>query len=320
MDDSSLFQEMLFGEAVHEPNIEKLICAKEPIEAFHIINTYQPDIMLCNIELLLKNGMEYVYKLLKEIPIPVIAIASRHDLKHPVIQAGAVSFVYRPQTASQAELCTFVKMLLKLAVYHIHSKRNIQENTSIQQSSKVIAIGATRGGTEAIVSVLSAMPSNCPPVLIAHHAPLGDSAMFVERLKYSCSMLVKQAEHGDVLRPGLVLVAPASGHMTLTCVQEQFKVECIADDLYNEQVYKPSLDLLFHSVALTMEQHAIGILLNGNDHDGIEGLLQMRNAGAITFAQNEHGNSGTASDAYRRGAAGKLIPLERAAKEIYRAL
>jgi len=320
LDDSVVFRERLLKEAARVPNIEKIICTKDPLEALHNINKYSPDIMLCNIELLLiKNGMEHIHKLIRKVPIPVIAIAARQELKHSLIHAGAVSFVYRPKTTTQTELSTFVSMLIKLAVHHSHSKQYIQDNPLSQLSSKVIAIGATRGGTEAILSVLSALPSNCPPVLIAHHAPFGDSAMFVERLKYSCPMIIKEAAHGDLLRPGLALVAPASRHMTLTCKQEQYRVECVAGGL-DEQAYKPSLDLLFHSVAQTMERYAIGILLNGSEQDGVEGLLQMRKAGAVTFAQNEHGDDGTAIAAFRRGAAEKLISLDSAAKEILLAL
>lgn len=320
LDDSVVFRERLMKEAARDPNIETIICTKDPLEALYNINKYSPDIMLCNIELLLiKNGMEYIHKLIREIPIPVIAISTRQQLKHSLIRAGAVSFVYRLKSITKAEGSTFVSMLIKLAVYHSHSKQHIQESPLSQLSSKVIAIGATRGGTEAIVSVLSALPSNCPPVLIAHHAPFGDSAMFVERLKYSCSMMVKEAAHGDLLRPGLALVAPASRHMTLTCKQEQYRVECVAGGL-NEQAYKPSLDLLFHSVAQTMERYAIGILLNGSEQDGVEGLLQMRKAGAVTFAQSEQGDDETTATVLRRRAAEKLISLDSAAKEILLAL
>jgi len=320
LDDSVVFRERLLKEAARDPNIETIICTKDPLEALYNINKYSPDIMLCNIELLLiKNGMEYIHKLIREIPIPVIAISARQPLKHSLIRAGAVSFVYRPKSITKAEGSTFVSMLIKLAVYHSHTKQHIQESPLSQLSSKVIAIGATRGGTEAIVGVLSALPSNCPPVLIAHHAPFGDSAMFVERLKYSCSMMIKEAAHGDLLRPGLALVAPASRHMTLTCKQAQYRVECVAGGL-NEQAYKPSLDLLFHSVAQTMERYAIGILLNGSEQDGVEGLLQMRKAGAVTFAQSEQGDNETAAAVLRRRAAEKLISLDSAAKEILLAL
>ncbi|URN94985.1 MAG: chemotaxis-specific protein-glutamate methyltransferase CheB [Candidatus Pristimantibacillus lignocellulolyticus] len=321
VDDSIVFREALARGLSHEPLIHILPTASDPFDAIGKIKQYKPNVIVSDIEMPGMNGIEFIKNHVRPLKIPTITLSALHDLKDLSLRAGASAFLTKPRSNTDSEVTKFIKDLLMLVinlgrVQHPYNIVHNQGSSAGDTKRKLIVIGASTGGTEAIHHVLSNLPSNCPPILIVQHIPQGFSRMFAERLNDASPMQVKEAVHGDLLRPGLALVAPGDKHMRLKEHHQQFFVDCRLGEKVNG--HAPSVDVLFHSVAITMGSHAIGIILTGMGRDGAEGLLEMRIAGAKTLAQDEASSIvyGMPKAAFEIGAAEKQVPLSRIAQEI----
>lgn len=326
VDDSQLFREFMINALKKEPSIEVVGVAGDPYEARNQIIRLKPDVMTCDIEMPKMDGIEFVTKLIPQYPIPVIMISSLSDKVFDALNAGAIDFVAKPTLSAPSEMETFLKNELvpkilaapfaKIRVYQPEPRLKQVSNQSSSTDNNIIAIGASTGGTEAIFEVVKAFDKNVPGIVITQHIPPVFSAMFAERLDKHCNIECREAKTGDIVRPGLVLVAPGDRQMRLVKVGDNFQVECKGEERVNGHC--PSVDVLFDSVAKVAGDKAIGILLTGMGADGAKGLLKIRQNGGITIGQDKNTCVvyGMPMEAYRMGAVKYQLPLQEIPKKV----
>ncbi|MGI6622074.1 MAG: protein-glutamate methylesterase/protein-glutamine glutaminase [Acetivibrionales bacterium] len=295
VDDSLVFRELLSRGISSDHDIEVVATAKDPFEARDKIIEYEPDVVTCDINMPKMNGIEFVRRLMPQYPLPVIVVSAVSDAVFSAMNAGAVDFVAKPDVNSARSVEAFINEMIKKIkiasvanVSHWKVNRDLQgiiEGTGIESDNKLIAIGASTGGTEAIFSVLRSLPPDVPGIVIVQHIPPGFSAMFAERLNSTTRFNVKEAETGDIVETGKVLVAPGDAHIKIKKTGGRYKAECFKGDKVNGHC--PSVDVLFESVAREAGDNAIGVILTGMGYDGAKGLLTMRRKGARTIGQDE---------------------------------
>ncbi|HEY2422440.1 MAG TPA: chemotaxis response regulator protein-glutamate methylesterase [Neobacillus sp.] len=320
VDDSLVFREVISRGISSNPNIEVVGKAKDPLEAIDMVLQYRPDVMTCDIEMPKMNGIEFIKRLLPQYPIPVIIVSSISDAVFEAVNAGAVEFVSKPDVTSPKHVEKFLyELISKLKIASqakiISARRNyLQENTndSIKvNNERIIAIGASTGGTEALYSVLKNLPPTVPGIVVVQHIPPTFSKMFAERLNTQTSLVVKEAETGDIVEQGKVFIAPGDQHMSVKRMGNLMKIECFPGEKVNGHC--PSVDVLFESVAKAMGNKAIGVILTGMGYDGAKGLLALRRSGARTFGQDESSSVvyGMPKVAYNIGAVEKQASIEK---------
>lgn len=306
VEDSLLFRELLVRNLNEDPEIEVVAVATDPFEARDKIIKYQPDVMTLDIELPRMNGIEFLQKLMPQYPLRTVVVSTLSDRVFDAIRAGAVDFVAKPFTTDRKKIDEFVKNELphkvKIAAAASLKKKGLvqkanntmpvvaQPSQKIMQSDKnmVIGIGASTGGTEATVAVLKEFGKDLPGVVITQHMPAGFTAMYAERLdqRAGLQIRVKEAQTGDVIRPGQVLLAPGGDRqMKITKVNGEYQV--VLQKAPKVNGHCPSVDVLFQSIAEVAGSNSVGIILTGMGGDGAKGLLAMRKAGARTIGQNE---------------------------------
>ncbi len=318
VDDSLVFREVLSRGLAADPRIEVVAKASNPFEARDKILETNPDIITCDIEMPRMNGIEFIRRLLSQYPIPVIVVSSVSDAVFDAMNAGAVEFVSKPDDRSSKGVETLVSDLIAKIV--IASKVQMRRRPSVQveervaqaqfDPARVIGIGASTGGTEAIYRVLRALPANIPGIVIVQHIPPVFSTMFAQRMNTQTALNVKEAATGDFLEPGTVLIAPGDKHMQLRKVGDRYKVEVSEGEKVSGHC--PSVDVLFESMAKACGDRAVGVLLTGMGRDGARGLLSMRRSGAYTLGQDEKSSVvyGMPKAAYDMGAVAKQLSLD----------
>lgn len=296
VDDSILFRNTLVRCLESDPNIQVVGQAKDPYEARDMIIQYRPDVMTLDVEMPRMSGIEFLRKLMPQYPLPVVMISSLSDKVFDALEAGAVDFVNKPANLNREQLNSFLKQELVTKV-KIASTAKVgklkrteieisgKEISTVGKSGRIIAIGASTGGTEAIFEVIKQFRRDIPGVVIVQHMPPGFTKMYADRLNNQCEVAVKEAQTGDKVVPGQVLIAPGDRHMKLVKVGDSYQVECKGEERVNGHC--PSVDVLFHSVAKVAGKNAIGVILTGMGGDGAKGLLEMRKAGALTIGQDE---------------------------------
>ncbi len=330
VDDSALVRSILSRGLSMDPEIEVVGTAGDPYKARDQIVRLKPDVLTLDVEMPRMDGLEFLRKLMPQYPIPVIMVSALTNKGSQItldaLSAGAIDFVLKPGqdisrglNAMMDELREKVKMAASVDVSHWKTVRKtnpaaikpISIDALAKTTDKVIAIGASTGGTEAIRKIITAFPANTPGVVIVQHMPAGFTKMFAQRLNELSEMEVKEAESGDRVMTGRVLVAPGNFHMRLMRSGGIYKVSCESGELVCG--HRPSVDVLFRSVARYAGSNAIGIMLTGMGKDGADAMLDMRNAGARTVAQNEATSVvfGMPKEAYLRGGAERLEPLEK---------
>ena len=293
VDDSLLFREVLARGISSDPYIEVVAKAIDPFDARDKIIKYQPDVMTCDIEMPKMDGIEFIRRLLPQYPLPVVMVSTVSGAVFDAMNAGAVDFVAKPDVQSVKSVEAFInELIIKIK---IASNAKVQQNNKIKTTviaegkntaeHEIIAMGASTGGTEAIFSVLKSLPPTTPGIVIVQHIPPLFSKMFAERLNVSTSLKVKEAQTGDYVEQGRVLVAPGDQHMKIKKIGDRYRVECFEGDKVNG--HRPSVDILFESVAKEAGSKAIGIILTGMGYDGAKGLLSMKRKGARTIGQDE---------------------------------
>lgn len=320
VDDSLFFQKFLSLGISSAEGLEVVATAQDPYDARDKILKYKPDVMICDVEMPKMNGIEFIRKLIPQYPIPVIVVSSINGIVFDALDAGAVDFVAKPDMENIKNVELFILELIDKI--NIASKAKIiknNENTNINSkceknslsSKEIIAIGASTGGTEAILSILKNMPSNIPGVVVVQHIPPFFSKLFAERLNKLTNLEVKEAESGDYVEQGKVLIAPGNKHMRIKRISNKFKVDCFEGEKVNGHC--PSIDVLFESVAKEAGNNAVGIILTGMGQDGAKGLLAMRRRGAYTIGQDESSSViyGMPKVAFEIGAVCKQLPLSR---------
>lgn len=296
VEDSYVFKELLVRCLKEDPALEVVATASNPYEARDAIIEYEPDVMTLDVELPRMNGIEFLRKLMPQYPLPTVVVSSLSDTVFDALEAGAVEFVSKPTGYNGEQLYSFMKKELvtkikiastvnvsKLKRLHIIEPKPVEGGKS--NNVHMIAIGASTGGTEAIFEVVKQFQRDIPGVVIVQHMPPGFTKMYADRLNRQCTVSVKEAQTGDVICPGQVLIAPGDAHMKVKKIGNMYKVECFQGEKVNGHC--PSVDVLFNSVADNVGPNAIGVILTGMGADGAKGLANMKSKGASTVGQDE---------------------------------
>lgn len=296
VEDSIVFRELLVQNLNKDPAIQVVGTAKDPFEARDAILAQKPDVMTLDVELPRMSGIEFLRKLMPQYPLPVVVISSLSEKVFDAMNAGAVDFVAKPAVSNRAQLEDFIRneLLVKIKIASTAKISNIKktvmsqepERLNVKANNLIVAIGASTGGTEAIFEVAKEFGTDIPGVVVVQHMPPGFTAMYAKRLNDQCRIQVKEAETGDRVLPGHMLIAPGGDRqMRLLKVNGVYQVECKEGPRVNGHC--PSVDVLFDSVAKSAGANAVGIILTGMGGDGAKGLLTMRKAGARTIGQDE---------------------------------
>ena len=337
VDDSPLFRTWLIRSLSEDDRFQVVGYAVNALDAQEKIPLLQPDMLTLDIEMPEMSGIDFLKQLLPVHPIPVILVSSLNLRVFDALEAGAVDFVRKPDEANglskEIFLSTLRSKLLVAAASHVHlpsAPADLQaggirkvsslppaRNTFLQKPKlplgaspeTVIAIGASTGGTEAILEVVKNFPADTPGVVITQHMPAGFTAMYAERLNRICKMEVREAKNGDRIRKGLMLLAPGGLQMRVVPLGSSYAVSVQEGEKVNG--HRPSVDVLFDSVAFHVREHAIGVLLTGMGADGAAGLLRMRKNGAYTIGQDKNSCVvyGMPMEAYKIGAVCQQCPL-----------
>ena len=329
VDDSALVRELLTAGLAKDPELEVVGSAANPYIARDKIVELHPDVMTLDVEMPRMDGVDFLRRLMPQYPIPVIMVSALTQkgaqITLEALEAGAIDFVTKPSTdvarglnQMLADLRQKIKMAAKvdLSAWKNRAVRRekpgpVVVRTALSESTdKVIAIGASTGGTEAIRRIISSFPANMPGIVIVQHMPPGFTKHFSDNLNEICEMDVQEAKTGDRVMPGRVLIAPGGKHMTVRRSGGIYLVDCQEGE--NVNGHCPSVDVLFHSVARYVAGNAVGVILTGMGGDGADGLLAMRQAGARTIAQDEATCVvfGMPKVAIERGGVEKIGPLD----------
>ena len=298
VEDSIVFRELLVQNLGRDPAIQIVATARDPFEARDLILKHHPDVMTLDVELPRMSGIDFLKRLIPQYPLPVVVISSLSDKVFDAMNAGAVDFVVKPAVSSRSQLEDFIRneLLVKLKIASTARISNIKKTVLMQQEQQqhlapmrnnlIVAIGASTGGTEAIFSVVKDYGTDIPGIVCVQHMPPKFTEMYAKRLNDQCRIQVKEAETGDRVMPGHMLIAPGGDrHMRIVKVNNAYQVEVKAGPKVNGHC--PSVDVLFDSVAQVAKADAVGIILTGMGGDGAKGLLNMRKAGAKTIGQDE---------------------------------
>jgi two-component system chemotaxis response regulator CheB len=331
VDDSALVRRILTDSLASEPDISVVGTAPDPYVARDMIMELKPDVLTLDIEMPRMDGLTFLHKLMQYHPMPVIVISSLTQASCRTairaLEEGAVEALAKPSGPhSIGELRRILPERVRIAARVRARKPAVNGMTPLRsplsgiRSTPILAIGASTGGTEAIRALLEQLPADIPPTVITQHIPPGFSRAFSERLDHLCSMEVREAEDGDELRQGRVLVAPGGFHMRIQRSNPGYRVSLNRGPRVCFQ--RPSVDVLFRSIAEQSREHSIGILLTGMGTDGAQGLSQIRQAGGATIAQDEESCVvfGMPREAIRLGAAAEVLPLSQIAHSILRKL
>jgi two-component system chemotaxis response regulator CheB len=326
VDDSILFREVLVRGITSDPEIEVVATATDPFDARDKIIAYEPDVMTCDVEMPKMSGIEFIQKLMPQYPLPIIVVSGLSGMVFDALSAGAVEFVGKPDLSSVRNVESFINDLI--TKIKIASKAKVQssnkeaaankiEYTKVSDTKKIIAIGASTGGTEALFNVLKRIPKDTPGIVVVQHIPPNFSRMFAERLNSTIELEVREAKTGDYVERGLALIAPGDKHMIIKRIGDRYKVECFLDEKVNGHC--PSVDVLFESVAKEAGSNAVGVILTGMGYDGAKGLMSMRRKGARTIGQDEKSCVvyGMPKVAYNIGAVEKQTSLDNIANSIF---
>ena len=319
VDDSLVFRTWLVQSLSADPRFEVVGYAVNALDAKNKLPLLKPDIMTMDIEMPGMTGMEFLKEVLPSHPVPVILVSSLNVRVFDALAAGAVDFVRKPE---EGQRDAFLRNLMtKLTIGKNARVRLPQQNAAsaaapvtaashlrsgfvpgVSSGIDLIAIGASTGGTEAILEVVRQFPAKMPGIVITQHMPPGFTAMYAERLTRICKLEVKEAQHGDKVRPGLILLAPGGLQMRIVRMGAGYSVSCTNEDKVSG--HRPSVDVLFTSVASIAKNRAIGVILTGMGADGAAGMLRMRKAGAFTIGQDRDSCVvyGMPMEAYKIGA------------------
>ena len=333
VDDSAIVRKVFSEELSRFPDIEIVGTAPDPFVARDKIVRLQPDVITLDIEMPRMDGLTFLKKLMKYYPLPVIIVSSLTPkggaLTLEAMDSGAVEVIAKPggaytvgdmsvQLADKIRAASRVKIIRKASDKEAVLKKSEPIKALAKTSNKVIAIGASTGGTEALKTVLTKMPPNSPGILVVQHMPAAFTTAFAERLNGLCQITVKEARNSDSVNPGTALIAPGNYHMILRRSGAMYYVEVKDGPMVHHQ--RPSVDVLFKSTAKSAGPNSIGVILTGMGSDGAEGLLEMKQEGAKTIAQDERSCIvfGMPKEAIELGAADKVVPLDRVAEKIVR--
>jgi two-component system, chemotaxis family, protein-glutamate methylesterase/glutaminase len=332
VDDSAIVRKIMSEDLAKEPDIEVIGTAPDPYVARDRIVAQKPDVVTLDVEMPRMDGLTFLKKLMKHYPLPVIIVSSLtakgSKIAIEALENGAVDVMCKPGGPySVADMSFQLKEKIRQA-----ARVNMQQvQTTLSASprkagtvsmslsettQKLIAIGASTGGTEALKHVLVDMPPNIPGILIVQHMPPHFTTAFAERLNGLCQIEVREAKDGDSILNGLALIAPGNFHMLLRRSGAKYFVTIKDGPMVHHQ--RPAVDVLFNSVAQYAGANAVGVILTGMGADGAQGMLKMKEAKAKTIAQDEASCVvfGMPKEAIKLNAVDRIVPLERVSREI----
>lgn len=344
VDDSAVVREVMTAVLSQEAGISVAVAA-DPFIAMNKIKQKRPDVIVLDLEMPRMDGLTFLRKIVKEDPIPVVVCSALTGQETSIglqaLDEGAVEVVTKPRLGVKEFLHESAVTLIDAVRAAYKSKHNIRRGVSLTPASarsadavlpaqtggslaistgKVVAVGASTGGTEALRSVLQAMPIGAPAMVIVQHMPEGFTSAFAQRLNQSCRIEVKEAASGDRVISGRALIAPGNRHILVQRSGAYYVVEVVDGPLVSR--HRPSVDVLFRSVAQAVGPNAIGVIMTGMGNDGADGLLEMKRAGAFTIAQDEASCVvfGMPKEALDRGAVEKVVALGQIPNYILRRL
>ena len=328
VDDSLFMREFISSKLSEDSGIEVVGKAASAFEARDRIIELTPDVMTLDIQMPGMDGIEFLRKLMPQYPLPVVVVSAVSGRVFDALNAGAVDFITKSELKNEQERKQFVSELsvkLKIASIakvgqHKHSAaRDIIARQSVRSftGSELIAIGASTGGTEATLTILKDLGNDLPGIVVVQHMPPVFTRLYSERLNNTCAMEVKEAQDGDEVKPGRVLVAPGGLQMTVVRRGRGMVVECREGEKVSGHC--PSVDQLFLSISRIKGIRSLGILLTGMGSDGAKGLLEMKKAGAQTFGQDKQTCVvyGMPAVAANIGAVDLQLPIQGIASHIY---
>ena len=346
VDDSAVVRQVVGGLLAEAPDMHVIAACADPILARERMKRDWPDVIVLDVEMPRMDGITFLRQLMAERPTPVVICSTLTErgaqTTLDALAAGAVAIVTKPKLGLKQFLQDAADELLRTvrAAARANLRRPVVGRASagsptvepkltadavlaqasgrpmLQTTERVVAIGTSTGGTQALEEVLTALPQVSPGIVIVQHMPEKFTAAFAARLDRVCRIAVKEAESNDRVLPGRALVAPGGKHLLLRRSGAQYHVDVVDGPPVNR--HRPSVDVLFRSVAKAAGSNALGIILTGMGDDGAAGLLEMRSAGARTLAQDEQSCVvfGMPKEAIRRGAAERVLPLASMAREI----
>ena len=332
VDDSAVIRQLLTMLLSADPEIEVVGTASDPYIARDRIKELNPDVITLDVEMPNMDGVTFLRKIMALRPMPVVMVSTLTqagaETTLEALEIGAVDFIAKPTTdVSNAMIGIAVELQEKVksaANARVGTRRPAaaaaapppRRERPRNMAEKIIAIGASTGGVEALKVVLMDMPAECPPVLVTQHMPPRFTAAFAERLNRECPMAVSEAVHNEIIEPNHVYIAPGAHHLEL--VRSAGVYRCCLSDGPTVSGHRPSVDVLFRSFARVAKNTAVGAILTGMGKDGAEGLLEMRAAGAATLGQDEASSLiyGMPRVAFERGAVMHQHSLSRMADAI----
>jgi two-component system, chemotaxis family, protein-glutamate methylesterase/glutaminase len=340
VDDSAIVRKIFTQELSRHRDIVVVGTAPDPYVARDKVVHLKPDVITLDIEMPRMDGLSFLRKLMKYHPVPTIIVSSltqkNSEMALEAMEYGAVEVLAKPggsysvgdmsiQLVEKIRAAAQVRMQTpqkpqgeqeRLAV----AKDGLQSKSLSQTTHKIVAIGASTGGTEALKAVLTQMPPNSPGIVIVQHMPPRFTTAFANRLNSLCQIEVREARNGDTLLPGLALIAPGNYHMLVKRSGARYYVEVKSGPLVCHQ--RPSVDVLFHSVAQYVAANAVGVILTGMGADGAKGMVEMHDAGARNIAQDEASCVvfGMPKEAIRLGGVDRVVPLSQIPVTIFHML
>lgn len=329
VDDSAMVRSILQKELSKDPNIEVIGTAPDPYVARDKIVQLRPDVITLDIEMPRMDGITFLKKLMQYYPLPVIIVSSLTpkggELAMEALEAGAVEVLCKPGAAytvgdMSVELIDKIKASARVRVqkkeYKVSVDSTYKKLSLTKTTNKVVVIGASTGGTEALARVLRVLPPNSPGIAIVQHMPEHFTRSFANRLNELCDIEVKEAENGDSVIPGRALIAPGNYHMLLKRSGANYYVEVKSGPLVSR--HRPSVDVLFKSAAQYGGKNVIGVIMTGMGKDGSEGMKLMHEQGAKNIAQDEATCVvfGMPKEAIALNAVDYVLPLDKIPQKI----
>lgn len=321
VDDSPTMRSLIAMVLRRDPEIAVVGQAGDPYEAREAIKSLNPDAITLDVEMPNMNGLSFLEKIMRLRPMPVVMVSSLTqrgaEVSLAALELGAFDCVGKPTAGMTAEQA-FAGLPDKLKAAARSRVRAQAERQPVQAAAggfrpdgRIVAIGSSTGGVEALLAVLAAFPANCPPTVITQHMPATFTKSFAARLDRTCAANVAEARDGDPLRPGQIYLSPGGDHHLTVAGVGQLRCRLVAEPPVNG--HRPSVDVLFRSVAKAAGPAAVGIILTGMGRDGAQGLLEMRRSGAATLGQDESTCVvyGMPKVAHELGAVQQQLPVER---------
>ena len=342
VDDSASVRQSMTEILRSDPEIEVIAAASDPMAAARHIAEEIPDVITLDVEMPRMDGITFLRKLMAQKPIPVVMCSSLTETGSETLmqalEAGAVDVILKPKIAAadylleqRPRICDVVKSAARARLSARRPRLSSAPEKKLtadamlpppsgramaKTTEKVVCIGASTGGTESLREVLEVLPANTPGIVIVQHMPEKFTAAFAKRLNTLCEMEIREASDGDPVLRGHVLIAPGDKHMMLERQGARYHVSVKPGPLVSR--HRPSVDVLFRSAARTAGANCVGVIMTGMGDDGANGLLEMKNAGAFTIAQDEATSIvfGMPKEAIARGAVHKICPLGSIPREI----